>query len=296
MRKLPPMTAVVAFEAVARLGSVRAASDELNVTQSAISHQIAKIEDHLQTLLFHRRSKRLFLTTVGQDYLKMIEPALDGIANASYNAARFAKREILTVAAPPSFIVTWLLPRIDRFLKAHPDLSLRLIDRLTLDLEEKDIDCAIEYRFEASKDLQSVRLLPDEVVILAAPDLLKKHQIRSIESLSGIPLIETERRLISWQAILQSYPWFKMQKILTFSYSLHAFKAAELGLGVALGNRYNAKCYIDENRLCIPFEFEPDIVPPTPRYFISSTMQKCNLPKVAEFSAWVKSECYEIYG
>lgn len=291
MRKLPPLTAVVAFEAVARLGSVRAASDELNVTQSSISHQISKIEDHFQTLLFHRRSKRLFLTTVGQDYLKVIEPALDSIANASNNAARFAKRETLTVSAPPSFIATWLLPRIDSFLKAHPDLNLRLIDRMTLDMEDKNIDCAIEYRFEASKDLQSVRLLPDEVVVLVAPDLLRNHQIYSIESLSGVPLIETERRLISWQAILQSFPWFKTQKILTFSYSLHAFKAAELGLGVVLGNRYNAECYIDEDRLCIPFEIEPGIVPPTPRYFISSTMQKSNIPKVAKFSAWVKSEC-----
>jgi LysR family glycine cleavage system transcriptional activator len=291
MRKLPPLTALVAFEAVARLGSVRAASDELNVTQSSISHQVSKIEEHFQTLLFHRRSKRLFLTTVGQDYLKIIEPALDSIANASSNVARFAKRETLTVSAPPSFITTWLLPRIDSFLKAHPDLNLRLIDRMTLDMEDKNIDCAIEYRFEASKDLQSVRLLPDEVVILVAPDLLRKHQICSIESLSGIPLIETERRLISWQAILQSFPWFKKQKILTFSYSLHAFKAAELGLGVVLGNRYNAEGYIDENRLSIPFEFEPGIVPPTPRYFISSTMQKSNIPKVAEFTNWVKGEC-----
>lgn len=295
MRKLPPMTAVIAFEAVARLGSVRAAADELNVTQSSVSHQISKIEGHFQTSLFHRRSKRLFLTTVGQDFLKVIEPALDSIANAAYNAARYAQRETLTVSAPTSFIATWLLPRIDSFLQAHPDFNLRLIDRMTLDLEEKDIDCAIEYRFEASKDLHSVLLLPDEVVVLVSPDLLRVHQIHSIENLSGIPLVETERRLISWQAILQSYPWFKTQKILTFSYSLYAFKAAELGLGVALGNRYNAKDYIDENRLCIPFEFEPGLVPPTPRYFISSTMQKSNIPKVAAFSAWIKRECLLIY-
>ncbi len=290
MRKLPPLTATVAFEAVARLGSVRAAADELNVTQSSISHQIAKLEDHFRVQLFHRRSKRLFLTTGGQDYFKIIEPALDSIANATYNVAKDAKRETLTVSAPPSFIVTWLLPRIDSFLKIHPELNLRLIDRMILDIDDKSIDCAIEYRFEATKDVQSARLLPDEVVVLAAPDLLQKHAINSVESLAGIPLIETERRLVSWNVILQSYPWFQTQKILTFSYSLHAFKAAELGLGVVLGNRHNAKWYIDENLLRVPFELEAGLVPPTPRYFISSTMQKANIPKVADFTNWIKSE------
>ena len=234
--------------------------------------------------------KRLFLTTGGQDYFKIIEPALDSIANATYNVAKDAKRETLTVSAPPSFIVTWLLPRIQSFLQTQPQLNLRLIDKMTLDLDDKSIDCAIEYRFEATKDVQSARLLPDEVVVLAAPDLLQKHTIDSIDSLAGIPLIETERRLVSWNVILQSYPWFQTQKILTFSYSLHAFKAAELGLGVVLGNRHNAKWYIDENFLCIPFELEAGIVPPTPRYFISLTMQKANIPKVADFTNWIKNE------
>ena len=179
MRKLPPLTATVAFEAVARLGSVRAAADELNVTQSSISHQIAKLEDHFRVQLFQRRSKRLFLTTGGQDYFKIIEPVLDSIANTTYNVAKDAKRETLTVSAPPSFIVTWLLPRIDSFLKTHSELNLRLIDRMTLDLDDKSIDCAIEYRFEATKDVQSTRLLPDEVVVLAAHVLrvLRRHEV-----------------------------------------------------------------------------------------------------------------------
>lgn len=290
MRKLPPLTAIVAFEAVARLGSVRAAAEELNVTQSSISHQLAKLEDHLQVQLFRRRSRRLFLTTAGQDYCKTLEPALDSIANATNKVAMETRRETLSVSAPPSFIVTWLLPRIDRFLLTHPELNLRLIDRLTLDLDDKSIDCGIEYRFEATKDVQSEQLLPDEVVVLAAPKLLQEREIDSVESLVGVPLIETERRLVSWNVILKSYPWFKIQKMLTFSYSLHAFKAAELGLGVVLGNLHNARWYIDKNLLSIPFELEPGCVPPTPRYFISSTVQKASIPKVVDFTNWMKKE------
>lgn len=290
MRKLPPLTAIVAFEAVARLGSVRAAADDLNVTQSSVSHQLAKLENYLQVQLFRRRSKRLFLTTAGQDYCKTLEPALDSIANATDKVAMETGRETLNVSAPPSFIVTWLLPRIDGFLQAHPELNLRLIDRMTLDPEDQNVDCGIEYRFEATKDVQSERLLPDEVVVLAAPKLLQKREIHSVESLAGVPLIETERRLVSWSVILKAYPWFKIQKILTFSYSLHAFKAAELGLGVVLGNLHNAKWYIDEKLLCIPFELEPGSVPPTPRYFISTTMQKARIPRVVDFTNWIKKE------
>ncbi|SDP81745.1 LysR substrate-binding domain-containing protein [Desulforhopalus singaporensis] len=125
-------------------------------------------------------------------------------------------------------------------LQTHPEINLRLIDKMTLDPNDKGINCGIEYRFEAAKDVQSERLLPDEVVVLAAPALLQEREIASVENLASVPLIETERRLVSWRVILKSYPWFKTQKILTFSYSLHAFKAAELGLGVVLGNRHNA--------------------------------------------------------
>jgi len=219
-----------------------------------------------------------------------LPPALDSIANATNKVVMETKRETLSVSAPPSFIVTWLLPRIESFLQAYPELNLRLIDRMTLDPDDKAIDCGIEYRFEATKDVQSECLLPDEVVILASPKLLDKREIKSIESLAGVPLIETERRLVSWSIILKYYPWFKIQKMLTFSYSLHAFKAAELGLGVVLGNLHNAKWYIDENLLCIPFALEPGSVPPTPRYFISSTMQKARIPRVVDFTNWIKKE------
>jgi len=288
------MNALVAFEATARLGGVRVASDELNVTQSAVSHQIANLESYLQTPLFHRKSKRLFLTDVGKDYLKQVGPVLDSIARASADAAHLASRETLTVGAPPSLMVTLLIPRLGKFMDAHQNLNFRLLERMSLDLDEKNIDCAIEYLFQASKDLQSVLLLPDEVVPIASPYLVKKHKIHSIKNLRGIALIETERRLISWRAILGSQAWFKTQRIISVSYSLHAFQAAELSLGIALGNRYNAAKYIEEGRLCIPFEFEQGAVPPTPRYFISSTLQKANLPKVASFSNWIINEAHEI--
>ena len=290
MRRLPPMTALIAFEAAARLGGVRAASDELNVSQSAVSHQIAKLEDHLESLLFERRNRRLFLTDVGQDFLRKIEPALDSIANSAADASRHSKHETLTISSPPSFLAMWLMPRVSGFLKTHPNLNLRLVERMTQDPDDKRVDCSIEYRFQASKDLQTTRILPDEVVPLGSPELIVERGIRSVEDLQGIPLIETERRLISWKTILKSRRWLKKQRFISVGYSLHAFKAAELGIGIALGNRYNAQWYIDKNLLSVPFRFETGSLPPTPRYYISATVQKAALPKVNEFTSWIKNE------
>ena len=290
MRRIPPLNALIAFEATARLGGVRAASDELNVTQSAVSHQIANLENYLETALFHRRNRRMFLTEVGSDYFKQIEPAMEAIIRASAHAERIAHGETLTISAPPSLTATWLLARLQKFVDAHPDLNIRFLERMVLNPEEKLIDCAIEYRYQESQDFKSILLLHDEVAPIASPKLVNRHKIHSVEDLRGVTLIQTDRRLISWKAILGSMPWYRTQKIFSFSYSLHAFQAAELSLGVALGNRYNAERYIKEGSLCVPFEFKPGEVPPTPRYFFSSTAQKARLPKVIAFSDWITKE------
>ena len=123
MRNLPPFKALSAFEATARLGGVRAAADELAVTQSAVSHQLANLESHLRTPLFHRQGKRLVLTDTGRDYLNRIGPVLDHLEEATFEAANHSRIETLTVSAPPSFLAMWLLPRIAGFTARHQDLS-----------------------------------------------------------------------------------------------------------------------------------------------------------------------------
>ncbi len=106
----------------------------------------------------------------------------------------------------------------------------------------------------------------------------------------GVTLIETERRLTSWRTIIAEFEWSKTQRYINFSHSLHSFAAAEQGLGVALGNRANAEHLVASGKLCIPFDFDPDTVPPTPRYFVSTTRHKERLPRVNAFRNWLRSE------
>ena len=125
---------------------------------------------------------------------------------------------------------------------------------------------------------------------LAAPNLMHHHPVHCLEDLPKVTLIETERRLISWRAILRDTPSLDTQRFLSVSYSLHAFEAARLGMGVALGNRYNAQRFIDEGSLTIPFHIPDQMKPHTPKYFLTLPERKSRLEKVVCFGEWLRAE------
>ncbi|NQV22174.1 MAG: LysR family transcriptional regulator [Rhodospirillales bacterium] len=287
MRNLPPLAALRAFEATARLGGAKAASEELLVTQPAISHHLAKIEDFLGAKLFHRRNKRLFLTDAGRDYLNRITPAFDRIEEATRDTTRFSKADALSVATPPSFLGHWLMPKLKDFLSHQPNIDLRFVNRLTVDDESDAVDCAIEYRLQPSKDRVSTRLFDDHIVPLAAPDLVAEKNLKTVDDLAGITLIETERRVVSWLTVLRDRPWLSAQRFLTVPYSHHAFDAASRGMGVALGNYHNAQTHIESGRLTNPFVLPRAMVPPEPRYFFSASKIRSDEPKVQAFRSWI---------
>lgn len=288
---LPPLKALRVFEAVARLGGVRQAASELCVTPPAVSHQIANLEDFLGAPLFYRRGRKLVLTDIARDYLIEVSPSLEAIGRATTVASQRQKAgEVLTLSAPLSLTTNWLVPRISGFLGAFPGLELRFLDRMTLDPDESGIDLAIEYRFEPDPDLSSELILMDEAVPITAPAFAEKHNLNGLESLKGVALIETERRFTSWRTILAEFDWCKTQRYINFSHSLHSFAAAEQGLGVALGNKANAEHLVASGKLCIPFDFKPDTIPPTPHYYISATRHKERLPRVNAFRDWLRFE------
>lgn len=285
--RLPPLHALHVFETVARLGGVRAAAAELNVTPPAVSHQLDKLEGFLGAPLFIRRGRNLVLTDGARDYLTEVRPGLEAIGRATSVATQESQREVLTIAAPPTLTTMWLMPKLNDFSERFPEYDIRLLDRMTFNPEERSIDIAIEYRFEPDPDLVSVQFLPDELVALASIDYVTEQGIESLDDLKGVTLIETERRLTSWKKILAGRTWLKQQRFFSVSYSLHAFEAAARGIGVALGNRANANRMLAEGRLCIPFELSPDALPPVPRYFVSAVSHRKRQPRVQAFWDWL---------
>src|SRR3954462_14341507 len=121
-----PMRSIAVFHAAARAGSVSRAAEELGVTASAVSQQIASLEVYLGTSLMVKSGRRVVLTEAGERYFERIAENLDRIAGAPPDVRGYLSWKSLIVRATPSLSTKWLLPRLGRFLDAHPDLDVRI--------------------------------------------------------------------------------------------------------------------------------------------------------------------------
>ena len=130
--RLPPLNAIKAFEAAARLGSFTRAAEELNVTHGAVSRQIRLLEDWLGVRLFLRTSRNAVPTQAGSELLAEAGPALDRLAVVSRQMQNRARaRGLLHVSALPTFAMRWLIPRLPDFQRDHPGLELRIVTAST---------------------------------------------------------------------------------------------------------------------------------------------------------------------
>src|SRR3954470_2152882 len=120
--RMPPLKALLAFEAASRHGSFRRAAQELGVTPSAISHHIQKRGAFLGAQVFPRPAGRAALTNAGRVYASEIERAFETIMGATRLVAPQSQRDHLFIASGPSFAAKWLQPRIGNFIEQHPDI------------------------------------------------------------------------------------------------------------------------------------------------------------------------------
>ncbi|MFZ1468247.1 MAG: LysR family transcriptional regulator, partial [Paracoccaceae bacterium] len=147
-----PLNALRAFEAVARLGSFKAAADALCVTQSAVSHQIRNIEDWLDKPLFTREGNRTRLLPDGADLARSLSVSLTEIEAACHRARAKKTNQALVIAAIPSVAMCWLIPRLSRFRAAHPDIDIRIVYALHgHDINFQDVHLAFVFAPEAPK-------------------------------------------------------------------------------------------------------------------------------------------------
>jgi LysR family glycine cleavage system transcriptional activator len=145
-RKLPPLNALRAFEAAARHLSFTRAADELFVTQAAVSHQVKTLEEHLGIKLFRRLNRALMLTDEGQKYFPDVRDALDQLAQATKSLHKSDTSGVMTLSVMPSFASLWLVPRLQNFTTAYPDIDLRIsADDKIVDFNQDDVECAIRY-------------------------------------------------------------------------------------------------------------------------------------------------------
>lgn len=256
--RLPPLTALRAFDAAARHMSFAKAAEELSVTPAALSFQIKSLEEHLGAPVFRRLNRAVELTEAGRTLAPGTADAFHTLAVAWRAAKRLQDEQTLTVTAGPAFTAKWLAPRLYEFAQAHPEVELRFSASLRLmDFARDEVDVAIRFGTEVDPGLYSLTLAEDWVAPVMAPALAQKY--KTPESLVDAPLIFDDsigflRPKRDWEA------WFRAMGIdfapthgPRFSQADHAIDAALAGVGVVLGRRALVVKDIADGRLVLPF-------------------------------------------
>lgn len=288
---LPPLKGIIAFEVVARLGSVNKAADELNVTASAVSHQIANLEGFVGRRLFDRTSRGLVLTPVGERFQNDLTGALALIASAAMNARNSEGVEVLRVHVTPSFANLWLMPRLPAFLAEHPDLRIQLSAEHThSDFSRGESDLDIRYGAVKWGDLHVETIFEEEILPLASPALLQRATIRSAEQLLGQSLIFSAVNIVQWPRWFAAHnvPLSPATYALRFDRAYMAIEAAVQGLGVALESNELAASHIRSGTLVPVFPDRKGMRVHAHHLVFPETHGRWS--KVQRFISWLRKE------
>ncbi|MFP4890177.1 LysR substrate-binding domain-containing protein [Paraburkholderia sp. EG304] len=255
-RKLPPLNAVRAFEAAGRHVSFTRAATELNVTHGAVSRQVASLEEWLGVPLFMRTASQLVLTEAGRCYLAEATAVLDRLAVASMHLVDQVVPSALTINAPPTFTMRWLIARISSFQRRRPDVEIRFTTSIApVNFHENAYEIAIRGACEPIQGCVSLPFMTEVIVPLCHCDLLEGGCLREPGDLAGHTLIHYVTEPYPWEEWLDEagVPGLKPIGQLKFEQMYFALHAAAEGLGIALVPLFLAIDEIVSNRLCVPF-------------------------------------------
>lgn len=290
--RLPPLTALRAFDAAARHMSFAKAADELNVTPAALSFQIKSLEEHLGTPLFRRLNRAVQLTEAGKTLAPGTTDGFQALSAAWQATRRLLDDSVLTITAGPALTAKWLAPRLFEFARAHPEIELRFSATLkNLNLHHDDVDVAIRFGYGEYDDLYSVPIRKEWLTPVMTPELAA--QFPTPESLEHAPLLYDDS--INFLAPRCDWPaWFRAAGLpfapsrgLHFSNADHAIDAAATGAGVALGRRPMIIRDVLEGRLVTPFKLA---IETKARFRFLCLRGAEKRPHIAAFRDWFLAE------
>lgn len=200
---LPPSEQLVAFKTVVELGSFTAAANELCITQSAISHQVARLERALGRKLLRRSTRRLTLTGDGERLIAAIAEPLNQLQAAFEATARVSQGTVLRVQVESVFAATWLAPKLEDFLQKHPEMRLEQYRVDDLRLADK-VDLSIKWGSGNWPDMETEPLLAIYYVPVCAPALVASGKLKTPEDLLGLRLLH-DRHHREWQQWCKLY-------------------------------------------------------------------------------------------
>lgn len=289
-RSLPPLSTLIGFEAAARLQSFSRAAEELNITQSAISHQVRVLEDHLGQPLFRRIGRRIELVDAGRDFLITAHAALEELRHGVRRLNAYSKPGSVIILMPAALATGWFLPRLDSLREAHPwvDPWVHTSDDTHVP-EEAEIDIVLGPRPWADPGARSVLLARDRLVPLCAPDLAASlPDLPDAARLDGAPLLHDES-LNDWQS------WFALvgstrsefSRGFNFSDTGQMLQSAMLGHGVCLATTRQADLALQQGRLVCASQTALDRSEPL---YMSCWIRNASRPPVAALWDWLEEQ------
>jgi LysR family glycine cleavage system transcriptional activator len=286
-RDLPPFTSIRSFEAAARHLSFKGAADELNVTQSAISHQVKALEDYLGVRLFLRGVREIVLTREGSDYLGGVSQLLDQLVEATDHVRDKDATGPLYVTTTPAFASRWLLPRLASFRTMHPDIELHIGTSLEPpDFAAKRLDVAVRFKQDEAPGLTVVPLLSSVRFPVCSPRLMNgRRGLGSADELRRHTLLHDEVA-DQWQEWVRraGFGDFDASAGPRFAHCELVMRAAIEAQGIALAYGALVQADLAAGRLVRLSDVE---LPGRVIYTIVTPDTWAMRPKIAAFQGWL---------
>lgn len=293
MARIPSTQALRALESFARHGTVWQAADELNLTRSAVSHQLRLLERDLGFRLTSRIGTRVELTAQGLAYAADVRRALAVISgSATRNAARGISGS-LTVSCPPGFASSWLCAKVGAFAESFPDVDLSILTPRRLDdVSNPDVDIFITFGFANQPGMQIELLKEVEFTPLCSPALLNRFDgLTEFRDVLGVTLLHLGD-FEDWEN------WFRLAGLaaesarsgIRFS-DMNLVYAAILGSqGVAMGDEFICHDDLASGQLVRPFDLS---IRSVRSYYLMAPDSKAGNPAAAAFRSWLLAELPE---
>jgi LysR family glycine cleavage system transcriptional activator len=287
-RKIPPLNALRAFEAAARLGSLKAAALEASVTHGAISRHIRLLEDWIGAPLFLRHNRSMVPTELGQVYLAEISPAFQRIAQATDDARNRRKRKLLRVNALSTFTVRWLLPRLRDFRDSHPEIEVEVTtSNEAVDMTDEAADIIIRGGPDTIYGYVTRPFLAEDRQPVCSPTLLESQPLARPQDLQAHVLLHSSNMARLWDEwlALAGVPKLEAAGNIVLDHFYLAIEAAAGGLGVAMGPSALIGEDVASGRLVTPF---PDLVLPARSYCAYFRNSARNDGRIRAFCDWLE--------
>lgn len=285
MRDLPPLNAVLAFEFVARTGSVRAAAEKMSVTPGAVSRQIRLLEEHFGSALFQRQGRGLVLTLPGNAYFQQISEHFDGLRRAGQMLHRNAGRSVIRLHSFTTFATRWLIPRLAKFQLAHSDIDMRLTTASEWD-DGMDCDAAIRLGNGHWPKRHATPLVKNVLVPVCRPTE-ERTANWDLDGLSRHTLLMVRGRPDDWRLWCDAFnvDMKTLPNRREMESSALTYQAALQGQGIALAQRILVEDELNTGQLIAMDDKQLDCGPLT--YYLVWNEDSPKISTLEKLEAWL---------